>query len=73
VGGGEVAIAYGLSPATLGELFSDVREVARIDHPLAWPSERDRPVFVCRSPRVPLREAWPRLRRFGHQFDDGSR
>lgn len=59
-------VAYGLERARLDALFADVREVARIDHPLAWPGERDLPVFLCRSPRGPLAGAWPSLERHDH-------
>jgi hypothetical protein len=45
-------------------LFTEVREVARFDHPLANGDERDVPVYVCRQPRLSLSEAWPRLKHY---------
>jgi hypothetical protein len=65
-GRGEVVIAYGLPRESLDPLFADVREVAFIDHPLAMPQERKLPVWLARTPRVPLHQAWPGLRRYFH-------
>jgi hypothetical protein len=65
-GRGEVVIAYGFRRETLERLFADVRQIDRIDHPLAMPRERDLAVYLCRAPRGPLSEAWPSLRRDWH-------
>lgn len=66
-GRGDVAIAIGFEASELGALFADVREVTRsVDAPLAWPRERALPVFICREPTRPLRDAWPELRRYHH-------
>jgi 4-amino-4-deoxy-L-arabinose transferase-like glycosyltransferase len=62
----EVALSYGLAREQLLGLYRDVREQGRIHHPLAAPGERELPVFVCRSPRRSLAEAWPELKRYGH-------
>lgn len=68
-GRGEVAIAIGLDPGLLRELYRDVREVGRTaPAPLAWPGEDELPIWICRDPVVPLAEAWPRLKRFDHRM-----
>lgn len=48
----------------LHELFNDVREVARADHPLALADERNLPIHVCRQPKISLAEAWPRFKHY---------
>jgi len=48
----------------LDGIFARVEEVARIHDPRALPLEDDLPVFLCTNPRLPLAQAWPRLRRF---------
>jgi hypothetical protein len=65
-GKGEVVIAYGLPRERVESVYADVREVGVVDHPLAMPSERNLVVYVARSPRVPLGEAWPRFQRYQH-------
>jgi hypothetical protein len=61
---GELVIALGVPRDTLDEVFEEIEEVARIHHPEALPLEDDLPVYLCTNPRLPLSEAWPRLRRF---------
>ena len=61
---GEVVIAFGVPREVLTGIFARIEEVARIHHSQALPLENDLPVYVCTDPRMPLSEAWPRLRRF---------
>lgn len=63
-------IAYGIPLARLNELFAEVTEVAHMDHPLAPPTERHLPVYVCRRARRPLEQAWASLRQYGHGASD---
>lgn len=65
-GKGDVVIAYGLPKERVERVYADVREVARMDHPLAMSHERNLPVWVARSPRMPLAEAWPSFRQYRH-------
>jgi hypothetical protein len=59
----QVVIAVGdVDRDLLDELFEDVREVARFDHPLVRAIEHDIPIFVCRRPKAPFESAWPRLK-----------
>jgi 4-amino-4-deoxy-L-arabinose transferase-like glycosyltransferase len=59
-------IAYGLPAETLNRLFEEVAVVGELGHPLAHPAEQHVPVYRCRRPRQPLREAWPSLKRYGN-------
>jgi hypothetical protein len=59
-----VLVTIGFDRSELEPYYADVREVARFDHPLAMPYERDNPVLVCRSPNRPFDEIWRRLRFF---------
>lgn len=59
-----VVVTIGYDADDLAPWFADAREVGRADHPLARADERDVPIFVCRSPRVPIDEAWPRMKHY---------
>ena len=58
-------VVRGLVQPRQGLFLQQVRP-QRIDHPLAISSERDLPVYVCRSPTIPLALAWPSLRNYTH-------
>jgi hypothetical protein len=60
----EVVLAFGMPRRELEPLFAEIAERERIGHPLAVPSEKDLPVYVCRRPRQSLLAAWPSLRRY---------
>jgi len=62
---GEVVIVVGLPMDALTPLFGDIQRVATIDNQYAIPEENDLPVYVCRHPKMTLREAWPRLKFYG--------
>jgi hypothetical protein len=64
----QVLIAYGLPRALLLRHYGVVEERARIDAPLARPSDTDLPVYVCREPRRSLESLWPELRRYDHRL-----
>jgi 4-amino-4-deoxy-L-arabinose transferase-like glycosyltransferase len=49
---------------TLESLFESVEFGGRVGHPYSMPYQHF-DVWVCRRPRVPLRELWPRLRQLG--------
>ena len=61
----EIVIAYGINLVKLGAVFGDVREAAVIRSPHAMPDETNLPVYICRRPRMPFREAWPILHSYG--------
>jgi hypothetical protein len=60
----QVVIAYGMPEPTLQRIFTDVRAVATISHPLASAWHTDLVVYVCRAPRTSLRQSWPELKRY---------
>lgn len=62
---GNVVIAVGMDLHKLLLLFGDVQKAATIEESYAVPDENDLPVYVCRSPRIPLAQAWPWLKFFG--------
>jgi hypothetical protein len=49
---------------TLETIFEDVRQVGMVHHPLAMPYENDRPLHLCRRPKVPLAELWPKIKKW---------
>ena len=59
-----IVIAVGLSPAGLGEAFETVELRESLTNPMAMPYEREHPVAICRGPKRPLSEEWPRGKHF---------
>jgi len=59
---GDCVILFGERAEFDKQFFGDVREVAVISNPYAMPNEIDLPVYVCRRPKMPLAELWPKLR-----------
>ena len=64
----DVVIAYGFRRETLEALFGDVTALATISHPLASSWQQNLSVYLCRSPKAALSDAWPRLKRY--RFSD---
>ena len=62
---GEVIIVIGGSADDHASFFEDVRQVATIVHKYAMPYESNLPVYLCRTPKVPLREVWPTVKSYG--------
>ena len=60
----EVVIAVGLSRRQLENIFNEVIEADVVDSDYAMAYETNLPVYVCHRPKLPLREAWPALKRF---------
>jgi hypothetical protein len=65
---GDVLIAYGVPRELLERHYRRCEEAARIEAPLARPSDTDLPVFVCRGPLGTMADLWPEIRRFGHRL-----
>ncbi len=59
---GEVVISVGVPLEILHELFGDVQQAALIVSEYAIPEEGNLPVYICREPKIPLRQAWPKLK-----------
>lgn len=61
---GDLAIIVGGGRQKYETIYEEVIQVAEIDHPFAMPYERHVPVYLCRRPRMALREAWTMLKHF---------
>lgn len=61
---GSVTIMVGGDVAKIGSQFGDIQIAGRIENPYAMPAETDIPIYVLRSPRQPLTEAWPALKHY---------
>ena len=59
---GKVVIAIGYPESRLREFFGEVTSAAQLSPPSAIPEESDLTIYVCRQPRAPLAEMWPRLK-----------
>ncbi len=58
---GEIVLVLGGSLQVLEQYFSHVEEAAVLHHPYAMPFE-NRPVYLCRGLKTPLKELWPQLK-----------
>lgn len=63
-GTGEILISAGLNEEILGELYEEVSVARTFHHPYAMPWRNNHPIFLCRRPRVSLKEAWPEFKHF---------
>jgi len=61
---GEVMIVLDDDRETLLKIFDQVEEVAVVRHPYAMPYENDKPVHLCRGMKLPMRELWPRIKKW---------
>jgi 4-amino-4-deoxy-L-arabinose transferase-like glycosyltransferase len=61
---GEVLIVIGSDGTGAGKIYADVRPAGKIVDPLAMPYESNQTIWVCRRPRVSLREIWPKLKHY---------
>jgi hypothetical protein len=61
---GGVMLVYLDDPKLVNELFEQVTEVARFSHPYVMARQNDRPLFLCRKLKIPMKEAWPGLKRY---------
>ena len=60
---GEIVIVLGGTRRDLEQRFHAVEEAAVLYHPYAMPFE-NRPVYLCRGLKEPLKELWPKLKRW---------
>ena len=61
---GEVVISVGVSSETLREVFGEVQQVDKVRCRYCMPDEDNLPVYVCRDPKMPFEEAWPRFEHY---------
>lgn len=60
----QVVIVIGGSPYDARRVFGDVRAAGIITHPYVMPYENNLTIWVCRQPKIPLRELWPKLKSY---------
>ncbi|MDQ3907536.1 MAG: glycosyltransferase family 39 protein [Acidobacteriota bacterium] len=59
---GECGITIGEKLSDVQKSFNQIETAATFAHPYAMPFESDAPIFVCRRPKAPLKEIWPRVK-----------
>ncbi|HUE21559.1 MAG TPA: hypothetical protein VMQ86_07755 [Bryobacteraceae bacterium] len=60
----QVAIVIGGSRAAAGTVFRDVRAAGNITDLNAMPFENNLTIWVCRQPKISLRQVWPMLKHY---------
>jgi hypothetical protein len=60
---GSVAIVLNDDRETLEKIFGRVELAAHVEHPYSMPYEHF-DVWVCRDPKVPFRELWPKIKKW---------
>jgi hypothetical protein len=60
----EVFIIIGNSRSRMEEIFHDVQEGTRTSTGWQMNYECDRPIWICRKPKFPLTEIWPKAKMF---------
>jgi Dolichyl-phosphate-mannose-protein mannosyltransferase len=61
---GNVVISLGVPYQVLEQLFGEIQPAAIISNPYGMPVEDHLPVYICRQPKAPLAQMWPKLRYF---------
>jgi hypothetical protein len=61
---GEVVIVLGYALEDLKPMFDSVEQAGTVHCRYCMPLEKDRTVYICRGLKQPLREIWPRLKRY---------
>lgn len=59
---GRCVIAIGVPFSLLQELFGSIELKAKVENPYSMPVEDHLPIYLCRQPRAPLADMWPKLR-----------
>jgi hypothetical protein len=59
-----VLIVIDGNPADARKIFNDVRPAGLITYPYVMPYEDSLTIWVCRQPKIPLHEVWPKLKKF---------
>jgi hypothetical protein len=61
-GTGSVCLALGVARSHLEWVFDEVEKVSEIPNDQGSYYERNLPVYLCRQPRLPWKDAWPRFK-----------
>jgi hypothetical protein len=59
---GEVTVVVGANLADLQQFFDDIQVAATITCEECVSYEKSVPIYLCRKPKINLKEAWPMLR-----------
>ncbi len=59
---GQCVIAIGVPQSLLEEMFGSVEWKASVVNEYSMPVEDHLPIYLCRRPRAPLADMWPKLR-----------
>jgi hypothetical protein len=60
----QIVIIIGGSAESARSMFKDVRAAGTITEPNAMPFENNLTIWVCREPKPPIRQLWPRLKHY---------
>jgi hypothetical protein len=63
----EAVVTVGISAEEAQDAFEQVELGGTVTHEYAMPYENNLPVYICRKPKIPFKEFWPRTR---HYFSD---
>lgn len=61
---GEVVISVGVPRERLEEVFGEVEQADTVRCRYCMPDEDNMPVYACREPKIPFKEAWPRFEHY---------
>lgn len=61
---GEVVVSIGVPRERLQAVFGEIEESDTAQCENCMPDEDDLPVYVCRDPKMPFREAWPLFKHY---------
>lgn len=59
---GECVITIGEKLEGVQKSFNQIELAATFTHPYVLPHENNLPIYVCRQPKAPLKEIWPRVK-----------
>ncbi len=61
---GEIIISVGERLEDLQETFDQIEQAALVVNEYAMPYESNLPVYVCRKPKLSLKEVWPEVKKY---------
>jgi hypothetical protein len=61
----QIVIVVGGSEDQIRQLFNQVDRAATFTCTYCMPFETDLPIYLCRNPKQPLHDLWPRAKSFG--------
>ena len=61
---GEVMLVMNDRREVLEAIFDHVEQVGVVHHPYAIPYENDKPLHLCRGLKVPMKELWPKIKKW---------